>query len=202
MWFILPYHPSAAWFLHILQTSSRQIRARLTRLGLIGHARFCPQILSGRKGDSQDFLYLNVGILGAQWPSWKYCVAMIPRLPNVQKPQTFPWHLYRSAAQPAIQSSTSKRCQSAMLVSAVRLEQSKCIISQSTTFVGHTDHPCNAPPAPPHYFFSPQTFAHISAHSSPERSSGLTKRSQGKGSDMNRDHHFCSNEEEISELGT
>lgn len=110
--FRLSYHPSATWFLHILQTSSRQIRARPTRLGLIGHALFCPQILSGRKGESQDFLHLNVGVLGAQWPSWKYCVAMILRLPNVQKPQTFPWHLYRSAAQLAVESSTSKRCQS------------------------------------------------------------------------------------------
>lgn len=111
--FRLQYHPSAAWFLHILQTSSRQIRARLTRLGLIGLALFCPQILSGRKGESQDFLYLNVGVLGAQWPSWKYCVAMMLRLPNGQKLQAFPWHLYRSAAQPAAESSASKRCQSA-----------------------------------------------------------------------------------------
>lgn len=89
-----------------------------------------------------------------------------------------------------------------MLISAMRPKQSKCNISQSTRFWGtqitcamHHQHHLTI-------FFHHKIFAHISVHSSPERSSGLTKRFQGKGSDMNCDHCFCSNEEEISELGT
>lgn len=76
--FRLPHHSFSAWSLCILQTSIRQIRARLTCLGLIGHALFCPQILSGRKGESEDILYLYVGFLGVQWPIWKYNAVATP----------------------------------------------------------------------------------------------------------------------------
>lgn len=97
--FRLPHHSSSAWSLCILQTSIRQIRARLTRLRLIGHALFCPQILSGRKGKSEDFLYLCGRFLAVQWPSWKYHSIATPRLLSVQNPQAFPLHLHRSAAE-------------------------------------------------------------------------------------------------------
>lgn len=96
--FRLSYHSSSAWSLYILQTSSRQIRARLTCLGLIGHAHFCPQILSGRKGESEVFLYLCEGFLGVQWPRWKYYAVATPVF-SVQKPQILPQHLHRSAAE-------------------------------------------------------------------------------------------------------
>lgn len=87
--FRLPHHLSSAWSLCILQTSSRQIRARLTCLSLIGHALFCPQILSGRKGESEDFLYLYVEFLGIQWPSWKYYAVATPGYSVPRNPRHF-----------------------------------------------------------------------------------------------------------------
>lgn len=138
--FRLPYHSSSAWSLCILQTSSRQIRARLTRLGLIGHALFCPQILSGRNGESEDFLHLCVGFLGVQWPSWKYYATATPGYSVSRTPTHFHSICTDQLQRVCSKSNTSRKCQRGlwcMLESAVKPWQSKFDISQSTGFVVH-----------------------------------------------------------------
>lgn len=143
--FGLPNHSSSAWSLCILQTSSRQIRARLTRLGLTGHALFCPQIYSGKKGESDDFLYLYVGFLGVKWPSWKYYVVAIPGYSMSRNARHF-----HSICPDQLQRVCKwvqhfPKCQRGlwcMLESAVKPGQSKFNISHNTGFVVHMQTIC------------------------------------------------------------
>lgn len=86
--FGLPHHSSPAWSLCILQTSSKQIRARLTHLGLIRHALFCPDFVwkEGRLwGPSLHLCGISAGPI----PSWSYYVVATPGYSVSKNPRHF-----------------------------------------------------------------------------------------------------------------